>query len=289
MRRESITASLRIFLNLTKGMSMYEEDSKISADIVLACIEERYFQREILIEQHAIVRILSGEMRVVQADKTYIFGPGDIVLFPRNTLTTVIKYPKDGIMYRSVLMYISTERLQRFYAKHPFTGSANRDLHIRIFEKHPLFESFFASLMPYLEMEGGLPESITTVKMEEAITILRIIKPEIDALLSNFEEPGKLNIADFMERNYMFNLTLDKYCYLTGRSLTTFKKDFKAVFHTTPQKWLTMKRLQLAHQEIKLKKRKPVEVYFEVGFENLSHFSFAFKKQFGYPPTAIPA
>jgi len=25
----------------------------------------------------------------------------------------------------------------------------------------------------------------------------------------------------------------------------------------------------------------------EVGFENLSHFSYEFKKQFGYPPTQL--
>jgi len=267
---------------------MNEKDNKITADIVLACIEEKYFQREILIEQHAIVKVISGEISVAQAGKTHTFGPGDLILFPRNTLATVVKYPKDGKMYQSVLMYISAERLQRFYAKNPFAGRANRELHIRTFEHHPLFESFFASLIPYLEMESGPPESIISVKMEEVITIMRSIKPEIDALLSNFEKPGKLNMVDFMERNYMFNLTLDKFGYLTGRSLTTFKKDFKAEFNTTPQKWLTMKRLQLAHQEINQKKRKPVEVYFEVGFENLSHFSFAFKKQFGYSPTSIP-
>ncbi|MFP3591510.1 hypothetical protein [Chryseobacterium sp. SIMBA_038] len=35
------------------------------------------------------------------------------------------------------------------------------------------------------------------------------------------------------------------------------------------------------------KKRKPVDVYYETGFENLSHFSFAFKKRFGYAPTKL--
>jgi AraC-like DNA-binding protein len=29
------------------------------------------------------------------------------------------------------------------------------------------------------------------------------------------------------------------------------------------------------------------DVYLDVGFENLSHFSFAFKKQFGYSPTGV--
>jgi AraC family transcriptional regulator, exoenzyme S synthesis regulatory protein ExsA len=34
-------------------------------------------------------------------------------------------------------------------------------------------------------------------------------------------------------------------------------------------------------------KKKPVDVYLEVGFEDLSHFSSAFKKQYGYAPTGL--
>jgi AraC-like DNA-binding protein len=260
----------------------------VSNDIVLACLEEKFFQKEILIEQHVIVKILSGEMRVVQADQTYTFSKGDIILFPRNTLATVIKYPKDDRPYRSVLAYISQERLQAYYAKIKYPGSHAYNLQIRSLTTHPLFDSFFASLLPYLEMHGGLPEQIAAIKVEEAISILRTVMPDIDSSLSTFGGPEKVNLADFMERNYMFNLTMDKFSYLTGRSLTTFKKDFKYIFGNTPQRWLTMKRLQLAHNEIKTKGKKPIDIYFEAGFENLSHFSYAFKKEFGYSPTAIP-
>ncbi|MBT31094.1 MAG: hypothetical protein CMO01_15670 [Thalassobius sp.] len=35
------------------------------------------------------------------------------------------------------------------------------------------------------------------------------------------------------------------------------------------------------------KKQKATEVYLSAGFENLSHFSFAFKKKFGYSPRAL--
>lgn len=86
----------------------------------------------------------------------------------------------------------------------------------------------------------------------------------------------------------MFNLPLQKFGYLTGRSLTTFKRDFSKAFSTTPQRWLTQKRLELAHYQFVEKKKKPIDVCFEVGFENLSHFSYAFKKQFGYSPTQLP-
>ena len=81
-------------------------------------------------------------------------------------------------------------------------------------------------------------------------------------------------------------MTMDKFGHLTGRSLNTFKRDFHKAFTTTPQKWLTQKRLELAHYHLAEKQRKPADIYLEVGFENLSHFSFAFKKYYGYPPTA---
>jgi AraC-like DNA-binding protein len=85
----------------------------------------------------------------------------------------------------------------------------------------------------------------------------------------------------------MFNFPLEKSSYLTGRRLTTFKRDFGTIYNSTPQRWLTRRRLKLAHYLLAEKKSKPVDVYREVGFENLSHFSYAFKKQFGYAPKEI--
>jgi AraC-like DNA-binding protein len=96
-----------------------------------------------------------------------------------------------------------------------------------------------------------------------------------------------VNLVEFMEANFLFNLPLATFSYLTGRSLTTFKRDFRKAFQLSPQRWLTQKRLALAHYQLAEKSRKPVELYLEVGFENLAHFSFAFKKQFGYPPSAL--
>jgi len=85
----------------------------------------------------------------------------------------------------------------------------------------------------------------------------------------------------------MYNLPLEKFAFLTGRSLTTFKSDFKKIFHKTPGKWLTEKRLDLAHFKLTTKNQKASDVYLSAGFENLSHFSFAFKKAFGYTPSSL--
>jgi len=257
------------------------------AEILLSCIEEKYFKDEIALEHHSFARIISGEMKVVQTDRSYLFGPGDTLLFPGNQLSTLIKNPKNGLPYKAIVIFFRTERLKEFYAGNPphFT-QVNND-RIKTYEKHPMLESFFTSLVPYFDLESELPEKIISVKIEEAIAILRALDPNIDNVLADFSQAEKINLVEFMERNYMFNMNMEKFGHLTGRSLTTFKRDFKKAFNTTPQKWLVQKRLELAHRQLSEEGRKPIEVYLETGFENLSHFSFAFKKHFGYSPAVL--
>lgn len=259
----------------------------ITPDIKLSCYEDTFFKSEIAFEQHMLIWFISGETKIVQADRNWIFKAGDIFLIPRNQLATIINYPKDGLPHKTVVMHLTTERLKQYYDQLNIMPVKNGQQGIRSFTEHPLLQSCLASLVPYFEIQEQFPEDIAALKITEAITILRKIDRSIDGILGNFEEPGKTDLVGFMEKNFMFNMPMEKFGYLTGRSLTTFKRDFKKAFQTTPQRWLTQKRLELAHFQFTQKKSKPIDVCYEVGFENLSHFSHAFKKQFGYAPTAL--
>lgn len=260
----------------------------ITREIKLSCYEGKLFKTEAAFEEHLLVWLISGETKIIQADESFIFNAGDAFLIPRIQLATIINYPKDGLPHKAVAMHLSAKRLAEIYSKEEnIKTKAATGQKIISFHKHPLMKSCLASLIPYFEMQENFPEHIASLKINEAIGILRIIDDGIDAVLANFQEPGKIDLVGFMEKNFMFNMPLEKFSYLTGRSLTTFKRDFYQAFSLTPQRWLTKKRLELAHYELREKKKAPSEVYYETGFENLSHFSFAFKKQFGYAPSAL--
>lgn len=259
----------------------------ITEDIKLSCYEDKLFKTEVVFDHHMLVWFISGETKIIQADQNYLFKTGDIFLIPRNQLATIINYPKDGEPHKSVVMHLSIDRLREFYANLNIKPKVSATQKIQSFDKHPLLESCLASLIPYFDVQEKFPENIASLKITEAISILRTIDKSIDNILANFEEPHKIDLSNFMEKNFMFNMPLEKFGYLTGRSLTTFKRDFHNIYNTTPQRWLTQKRLKLAHYELVEKNRKPVEVYLETGFENLSHFSYAFKKQFGLTPTEL--
>ena len=272
----------------TNNFIVMEHISKyLSRDIKLSSYEDKLFKSDLMFKDHMLVWFISGETKIMQAEATFIFKAGDIFLIPRNELATIINYPKNGLPHKTVVMHLSVERLKRFYEKLDYKKKTLRQQKMYRFSNHPLLESCLASLIPYFDVDGEFPESLATLKIEEAVSILRLIDPSVDSVLANFDVPGKIDLVDFMQRNFMFNMSLEKLGYLTGRSLSTFNRDFKKLFQTTPQKWLTDKRLELAYYHLVQKKKKPTEVYLEVGFEDLSHFSFSFKKKYGVSPNQL--
>lgn len=269
-------------------MKMEHLSKYLTRDIKLSCYEDKLFKSDLMFDDHMLVWFISGETKIIQAASTFHFKTGDIFLIPRNELATIINYPKNGLPHKTVVMHLSTERLKKFYEKIDFKKHSQPDQKIYRFSNHPLLESCLASLIPYFEVQGEFPENLATLKIEEAISILRLIDPGVDSVLANFDAPGKIDLISFMQRNFMFNMPLEKLGYLTGRSLSTFNRDFRKLFNTSPQKWLTDKRLELAYYQLAEKKKKPTEVYLEVGFEDLSHFSFIFKKKYGLSPNQLP-
>lgn len=259
----------------------------LTPEIKLSCYEDKFFKSEIVFDHHMLVWFISGETKIVQAEATHNFKRGDIFLIPRNKPATIINYPKDGFPHKTVVMLLTLDILREFYKNIEMRSEIVPVPGIRSYHGHPLLESCLASLIPYFDMQESFPYSLASLKITEAINILRIIDAEIDGILANFDDPYKVELVSFMERNYMFNMSMERFSYLTGRSLTTFKRDFKKAFNITPQRWLTQKRLELAHYKLSEKMAKPIEVCYEVGFENLSHFSFAFKKYFGYAPSSL--
>jgi AraC-like DNA-binding protein len=153
--------------------------------------------------------------------------------------------------------------------------------------KNPLVLHFIQSLTPYFNDQGKMEADFHNIKRKELLLILLKEKPDLKNILFDFGKPEKIDLQAFMNRNYKFNVTLERFAYLTGRSLSAFKREFQQTFNDTPGSWLMEKRLREAHFQITKKEKKPSDIYLDLGFEDLSHFSFAFKKLFGHAPSTL--
>jgi len=257
--------------------------------IQYSCYFSRIRGGEHFVPEHAVGYIVSGSFIMSDGKNTQTFNKGDLYFCRRNQLTRYTKCPAEGGEFKSISILFEQETLRNFSLEYGYT--AENQVTTAAFLQLPA-ESVFANYMESLRayekifMQRGA-EELFALKRKEAILILLQYNPELKDILFDFSEPGKIDLEAFMNRNYHFNVDLQRFAYLTGRSLSTFKRDFEKIFKLTPSRWLMQRRLQEAYYMIKEKRKAASDVYLELGFEDLSHFSFAFKKHYGITPSSV--
>ncbi len=242
---------------------------------------------EQFIPEHFFLYIAKGAIHGYDGDEKQTLHAGEHCLVVKNHLARYNKERMNG-EFEKVVVIFDEAFLKKFQEKHqPTTAGFKAKRAFLPLEKSMLVSGFIQSLMPYYNQGGKIDAAFADVKREELLIILLQNQPELGGVLFDYGTPEKINLEAFMNRNFKFNVSIQRFAYLTGRSLSAFKRDFKTTFNDTPNHWLIQKRLQEAYFLIEKKNKKPTEIYLDLGFEDLSHFSFTFKKQFGFTPTEL--
>lgn len=242
---------------------------------------------EQFISEHFFLFLAKGTMHGYDGKMNYTLKSGEYCIVRKNFLARYSKQ-KENNEFEKVVIIFDEAFLKKFQEKHPSHVSKFKPAEaFLLLNDSQLIHNFIRSLTPYYNATGKIDETFADVKREELLIILLQVQPELVNVFFDFGSPEKINMEVFMNRNYRFNVDIKRFAYLTGRSLSAFKREFKQIFNDTPKHWLMQKRLQEAHFLIDNEGKKPSEIYLELGFEDLSHFSFAFKKLFGYTATEL--
>lgn len=256
--------------------------------ILYSCYAHVSRSGEQFVPQHVFSYVYSGSQEVYLGGKNYHYKAGDFRFFQKNQLCRFVKNPPAGGEFKSISIMMDQDTLRSLSAEHhlhmnqPYTDEGTFHL-----QPTPMLRSYIDSLAPYLNENSEVNSAITALKVKEAVMILVQTNPIFKDILFDFSEPGKIDLEAYMNEHYKFNVDITRFAYLTGRSLATFKRDFERIFHTPPNRWLQQKRLNDAWYLIKEKGQKISDVYMDVGFKDLSHFSFAFKKAYGVAPSSL--
>jgi AraC family transcriptional regulator, exoenzyme S synthesis regulatory protein ExsA len=244
---------------------------------------------EDIAREHVLAYRISGESHTFIGDNSYVVKPGSIALVRRNTLLKTIKYPEiNNSPFQSIAIFFDQDILKKISVENNIRadGTCNEEPALDL-SNNQFLKGFFDSLIPFFNSGATLTPILAELKIREAITLLLQYNFRLKNMLFDFSEPGKIDLEAFMNKNYFYHISLTQFAQLAGRSMTTFKRDFKKIFDDTPEQWIRNKRLDHAHFLIIERKRTPVSVFSEVGFESLSHFSVAFKKYYGYNASTL--
>lgn len=239
---------------------------------------------EQFIPEHLFLFLAKGILNGYDGSNYVRMYPGDCCIVRKNHLARYNKQ-KENDEFEKVAVVFDELFLKRVQEKYQLVRSAYKPKEAFIhLNNNEQITRFISSLIPYYDGNGKIKKENQDSKREELLLILLEMQPELYGVFFDFGKPEKIDLEKFMNQNYKFNVGIERFAYLTGRSLSAFKRDFKQIFNDTPSRWLIQKRLQEAYFLIFKKNQKPSEIYIDLGFENLSHFSFAFKKQFGISP-----
>lgn len=242
-----------------------------------------------MVKNHMLVYMYSGELLVEQKKKKTVIQAGECVFLRKDNRVSLTKQPRGEEQFKGIFMNFNRNFLREFYQtidKKQLPDEDTKGLpSVMKLPQTPDIASLFQSMTPYFDSSITPTEQLMKLKLQEGVYSLLNIDRKFYPILFDFTEPWKIDILDFMNENYMYDLTIEDMAHFTGRSLASFKRDFNKISTLPPQKWLMEKRLKVAHDKIRTDNKKVSDVYLEVGFKNLSHFSSAFKKQFGYSPT----
>jgi AraC family transcriptional regulator, exoenzyme S synthesis regulatory protein ExsA len=149
-----------------------------------------------------------------------------------------------------------------------------------------IMKGYINSLIPYFTAENVPSEDLLELKFRELLfnILTNPANDELNEYLQTLLLPNADRLQEVMEANCLFNLSLENYAKLCNRSLSSFKRDFFAVYKTNPGQWLSSKKLNHSHHLLLTTNKTVNDISYESGFENSTHFSKAFKKRFGLSP-----
>lgn len=236
---------------------------------------------------HTVVLQVSGQLVLETSEQNISINSGEVLLIHRNQLGTLTKTPLSGCNYETIVISLQDDLLakialeEKLESDRKYSGLPNI-----LIPSNEFLKGYFQSIVPYARSSGAtMTDEMGILKVKEGIKLLLLAMPELRNFLFDFSEPHKIDLEKFMINNYHFNVPTEKFAQLTGRSLAGFKRDFQKVFGMPPRQWLQDRRLNEARHLIEHKNKKSSAIYLDLGFESLSHFSYAYKKKFGNSPS----
>lgn len=239
------------------------------------------------LNHNTLVLIISGQFTLETSGQKISMRRGEMLLIGKNQLAQITKAPLEDENYETIVISLQEDLLRKIALeeqidiKEKYAGPLNI-----LIPNNDFLQGFFQSVVPYVRNPAEhITSAMGMLKVNEAVKLLLHVMPELKTFLFDFSEPYKIDLEKFMLSNFHFNIPVEEFARLTGRSLAGFKRDFQKIFGMAPRHWLQEKRLTEARHLIESKNKKPSSIYLDLGFESLSHFSHSFKKKFGKTPS----
>ena len=255
--------------------------------IIDQCIVTAGERGTFFLEQHLLYVVLGGSVKLTCGRQSWTVGKNEMILLRR---AQSVSYEKQGSeetgLFESQLFAINDELLKDFLTSQQVVIPAMTEEYGA--QVSPMSERLVAycwSLAPYFNDPSQVNPGLLRLKVMELLYNVMDCSKNIFRQMLQLRQPVKTDIHRVIEENYTSPISLDELAYLSGRSLSSFKREFQNIYGESPARWIREKRLSKAQQMLRSSSLSVADVAYSLGFENPTHFSRIFKQQYGYAPS----
>jgi AraC-like DNA-binding protein len=238
-------------------------------------------------KSHLITYVVNGKKDWFSPNRIYQLTAGD-ALFVRKGVYTTRQYLEKE--YCVMLFFITDNFIRKFIVendllKKNIVTDSNQKYLFKI-GTNDSFISLIDSIFHYLKKGDNMPRSLIEIKFKELLFNIALNEENKDLIgfFQTINQNIKADMEQVMMENFQYDLKMEAFAKLCGRSLSAFKRDFKNEFKTTPSKWLMTRRLEFAKTLLLGTELNVNQICYESGFKNPSHFIRTFKNKYNSPP-----
>jgi len=242
------------------------------------------------LQDHVLLVVQEGVYMVRHGEEEYTVRKNEMILLHKGIVIEYEKYgEEDSKHVLDYMMFFLKDEVIHEFMKLSNLPSSKSDLpaSAAVHSVNERLLSYMASLKPYFKEPEGIQDELIKLKMLELLfDILDADKGLMNQILE-LRQQRPTSIIEVMEKNVLTPVSLQDLAYLSGRSLSTFKREFRKVYNEPPFQWIRNRRLEKAKELLTHSGISITEVCFATGFENVSHFSKVWKKKYGVSPSAM--
>ena len=240
---------------------------------------------DILTVSHAIVFVINGKVEVEDSNgKLTVAENGEMIFMPRDSYI-VSDYLKNSQDLEVFLLFFDHEIALSFLGDKSLECNASEGVCTLKSSKNVYY--FFETLQK-MKFTNKSDKALLTLKILECLHLVMQENENkfIDTLYVSERYKQKRNISSLMLEHFEKNLTVSDFASLSGMSLSTFNREFKQQYGTTPKQWLIEKKMNRAHEFLS-QGQSVTQVAFDVGYLNVSNFIKAYKSFYGKTPKSM--
>lgn len=185
--------------------------------------------------------------------------------------------------YPDVLRLVFDNKIPDFL-KDESTG-AHLDIEPVVVDK--MMQQYVDSLQLYFDTPSLLTDDLIILKVRELILLLvKTNQTEgVKHVLRDLFNPTRLDFRQVIEHHLFDNLNVEDLATLTSQSVSSFKRNFKAVFNDSPARYIKTKRLEKAADLLLVSESRITEIAYDCGFNDVGHFSKSFHAHYKCSPS----